>query len=109
MIDGMQVPLLMVYYGIGVMGILFVFSRFYKHALSKRIELNLSDYETNLTHYYKRLFSHLCIIPLISITFVLIFMNIDVTVASIVSGMLYSLTGIVFVINQRWLKKMNLL
>ena len=108
MIEGFQVPWLMVYYGVGALGILFVFSRFYKHALSQENELGISNYETNLTRYYKRLFTHLCLVPLISITFVLTFMNIDVTIASIVSGMLYSLTGVVFVLNQRWLKKVNI-
>lgn len=107
MIEGIQVPWLMVYYGVGVLGILFVFSRFYKHALSRQKELNLSTYETNLTNYYKRLFTHLCFIPLISIVFVLVFMNIEITIASIVSGMLYALTGVVFIINQRWLKKVE--
>jgi len=107
MIEGIQVPWLMVYYGVGVLGILFVFSRFYKHALSGQKELNLSTYETNLTNYYKRLFTHLCFIPLISIVFVLVFMNIEITIASIVSGMLYALTGVVFIINQRWLKKVE--
>jgi len=107
MIEGIQVPWLMVYYGVGVLGILFVFSKFYKHALSRQKELNLSTYETNLTNYYKRLFTHLCFIPLISIVFVLVFMNIEITIASIVSGMLYALTGVVFIINQRWLKKVE--
>lgn len=105
MIEGVQVPWLMVYYGIAAIGILFVFSRFYKHALNMKDDLRLSIYESNLTHYYKRLFTHLCFVPLISIAFVLVFMSINVTIASIVSGLLYSLTGIVFTINQRWLKK----
>jgi len=107
MIEGSQVPLLMVYYGIGALGILFVFSRFYKHALLMKNELSLSKYETNHTHYYKRLFIQLCFVPLTSITFVLVFMNINVTVASFVSGTLYSLTGVVFDINRRWLKKIE--
>lgn len=105
MIEGVQVPWLMVYYGIAVIGILFVFSRFYKHALKMKDELQLSSYETNLTHYYKRLFTHLCFVPLMSIAFVLVFMQVSITIASIVSGLVYSLTGIVFSINQRWLKK----
>lgn len=107
MIEGIQVPWLMVYYGIGVLGILFVFSRFYRHAFRMRENLELNTYETNLTHYYKRLFSHLCFIPVISICFVLVFMNVNVTVASVLSGVLYSLTGVVFFINQRWLKKIE--
>jgi uncharacterized membrane protein len=107
MIEGIQVPWLMVYYGIGALGILFVFSRFYKHAIRMRIEIGLSDEEQNITRYYYRLYLHLCFIPVISICFVLVFMNINVTIASIVSGMLYSLTGVVFFINQRWLKKVE--
>ncbi len=107
MIEGIQVPWLMVYYGIGVLGILFIFSRFYYHAMKMKDELRLSNYEVNLTHYYKRLFTHLCFVPLISIIFVLVFMNVNITIASIVSGILYSLTGIVFTINQRWLKKVE--
>ena len=105
MIEGMQVPWLMVYYGIGLIGILFVFSRFYNHALRKEDFLKLSSYEINLTKYYRRLFTHLCFIPAISIVFVLVFMNVDVTLASIFSGLLYSLTGIVFGINRKWLNK----
>ena len=105
MIEGRQVPWLMVYYGLGALGILFVFSRFYKHALRKKSELELSSFELNHTQYYKRLFSHLCLVPIASIVVVLIFMNVNVTLASIISGVLYSLTGVVFVINQRWLKK----
>ena len=105
MIAGMQVPWLMVYYGIGLIGILFVFSRFYNHALRKEDFLKLSSYEINLTKYYRRLFTHLCFIPAISIVFVLVFMNVDVTLASIFSGLLYSLTGIVFGINRKWLNK----
>ena len=105
MIEGTQVPWLMVYYGIGVIGILFVFSRFYKHALSLKEEIRLSAGEQIITQYYRRLYSHLCFIPIVSIMFVLIFMNVDVTIASIVSGMMYGLTGIVFVIDQRWLRK----
>ena len=105
MIEGVQVPWLMVYYGIAALGILFVFSRFYNHAVKMKDKLHLSKYETTLTHYYKRLFTQLCFVPLISITFVLVFMNIDITIASFVSGVLYSLTGIVFTINQKWLKK----
>ncbi|MBT8379927.1 MAG: DUF1211 domain-containing protein [Ignavibacteria bacterium] len=105
MIEGIQVPWLMVYYGVGALGILFVFSRFYKHAIRMKNETGLSDEEYNITRYFKRLYTHLCFVPIISICFVLVFMNIDVTMASVVSGMLYSLTGIVFVINQRWLKK----
>ena len=105
MINGEQVPMLMVYYGIGALGLVFVFSRFYKHALRKKDELALSNYEFKLTGYYKRLFTHLCFIPIISISFVLVFMFIDVTLASIISGVLYALTGVVFYINQRWLKK----
>ncbi|MGB5528509.1 MAG: hypothetical protein WBQ32_00925, partial [Ignavibacteriaceae bacterium] len=62
-----------------------------------------------LTHYYKRLFTHLCLVPITSIVFVLVFMHINVTFASIISGTLYALTGIVFTINQRWLKKRNVL
>jgi uncharacterized membrane protein len=107
MIEGIQVPWLMVYYGIGALGILFVFSRFYKHAIRMRTEIGLSDEEQNITRYYYRLYLHLCFIPVISICFVLVFMNINVTIASIVSGMLYSLTGVVFFINQRWLKKVE--
>ena len=107
MIEGSQVPLLMVYYGIGVLGILFVFSRFYNHALKMKDDLSLNTFESNLTHYYKRLFTHLCFIPLISIAFVLIFMNVNVTIASILSGILYSLTGVVFEINRRWMKKVE--
>ncbi|WP_337867158.1 TMEM175 family protein [Ignavibacterium sp.] len=105
MINGDQVPMLMVYYGIGALGLVFVFSRFYKYALTKKDELALSNYEFKLTEYYKRLFTHLCFIPLISIAFVLAFMFVDVTLASIISGVLYSLTGAVFYINQRWIKK----
>jgi hypothetical protein len=105
MIEGVQVPWLMVYYGIAALGIFFVFSRFYSHALKMKDELQLNNYETNLTHYYKRLFTHLCFVPLISIAFVLVFMNVNITIASIASGMLYALTGIVFIINQKWLKK----
>ncbi len=105
MIEGVQVPWLMVYYGIAALGILFVFSRFYSHALKMKDELQLNNYETNLTHYYKRLFTHLCFVPLISIAFVLVFMNVNITIASVASGMLYALTGIVFIINQKWLKK----
>jgi uncharacterized membrane protein len=105
MIEGFQVPWLMVYYGIGVIGILFVFSRFYKHALKMKEKLKLNDQEKNYTKYYYRLYSQLCFIPLISILFVMTFQSIDITIASIVSGTLYSLTGIVFAINKRWLKK----
>ncbi len=105
MIEGTQVPWLMVYYGIGAFGILFVFSRFYNHALRKKDELGLNSYEIKHTQYYKRVFTHLCFIPIISIAFVLLFMKINLAVASIVSGILYSLTGIVFKINNRWLKK----
>lgn len=107
MIEGTQVPWLMVYYGIGALGILFVFSRFYKHALNNNILLDLSNSEVILTKYYLRLFTHLCFIPIVSIVFVIIFMNINVTLASIFSGVLYALTGVVFGINQRWLKKVN--
>jgi len=105
MIEGVQVPWLMVYYGIAVIGILFVFSRFYTHALKMKDELQLKNSEYNRTLFYKRLFTHLCFIPMISIAFVLVFMNVNITIASIVSGALYSLTGIVFKINHRWLKK----
>jgi len=107
MIEGIQVPWLMVYYGIGVLGILFVLSRFYKHAIVMKTEIGLSEEEYNITRYYKRLYTHLCFIPIISICFVIVFMNVDVTIASILSGVLYSLTGVVFVINQRWLKKVE--
>jgi uncharacterized membrane protein len=105
MINGDQVPMLMVYYGIGALGLVFVFSRFYKHALNKKDELGLNTYEIKNTEYHKRLFTHLCFVPLISIAFVLAFMFVDVTIASIISGVLYGLTGVVFYINQRWLKK----
>src|SRR5690606_17738232 len=74
MIEGDQVPLLMIYYGVGVLGILFVLSRFYKHALSKKEKLELNSFELKYTQYYKRLFSHLCLVPVISISFVLGFM-----------------------------------
>lgn len=107
MIEGTQVPWLMVYYGIGALGILFVFSRFYKHALRMSNETGLSEAEQNLTRYYYRLYSHLCFIPILSICFVLVFMNVNVTIASILSGALYSLTGVIFIINQRWLKKVE--
>ena len=107
MIEGVQVPWLMVYYGVGLIGILFVLSRFYKHALMMKDSISLSSHEINLTHYYKRLFTHLCFIPIISIVFVIVFMNVNVTIASIVSGMLYSLTGVVFEINKRWLKRVE--
>jgi uncharacterized membrane protein len=107
MIEGPQVPWLMVYYGVGLIGILFVFSRFYVHALKMKDVIGLSHKEQLLTIYYKRIFTHLCSIPIISIVFVLSFMNVDVTVASIVSGILYSLTGFVFGFNKRWLKKQN--
>ncbi len=105
MIESMQVPWLMVYYGVGAIGILFVFSRFYKHAIKMGTVIGLSREELTLTQYYKRIYSHLSLVPVISIIFVLAFMNIDVVLASIISGMLYSLTGVVFVVNQRWLKK----
>jgi uncharacterized membrane protein len=105
MINGEQVPLLMIYYGIGALGLVFVFSRFYKHALNKKDELELSTEELRHTEYYKRLFTHLCFVPIISIVFVLVIMFFNITIASIVSGVLYSLTGVVIVINQRWLKK----
>lgn len=107
MINGEQVPMLMVYYGMGALGLVLVFSRFYKHALNKRVELELSTYELRHTEYYKRLFTHLCFIPIISIVFVLAIMFFNITIASIGSGMLYALTGVVFVINQRWLKKVS--
>ena len=107
MIVGAQVPWLMVYYGTGALGILYVFSRFYKHAFRMKIEIGLSDEEINITLYYKRLYTQLCFIPILSICFVLLFMNVDVTIASVFSGVLYSLTGAVFVINQRWLKKVE--
>lgn len=107
MIDGHQVPWLMVYYGVGALGILFVFSRFYKHALRMKVELDLSSQEVNLTQYYTRVFTHLCYVPIISIVFVLVFMNVNAAAASIISGMLYSLTGVVFAVNQRWLKKVE--
>ena len=107
MINGEQVPMLMVYYGMGALGLVFVFSRFYKHALNKKDELELNTYELRHTEYYKRLFTHLCFIPITSIVFVLVIMLFNVTIASIGSGMLYALTGAVFVINQRWLKKVS--
>lgn len=107
-IEGTQVPWLMVYYGIGALGILFIFSRFYKHALKKEDELQLSDFELKHTQYYRRLFSHLCFVPLISMGFVLVFMNVDVTIACILSGLLYSIIGIVFEMNRRWLKKVSI-
>ena len=107
MIEGIQVPWLMVYYGIGVVGILFVFSRFYNHAFKMKDNLSLNTFEANMTQYYKRLFTHLCFIPILSIIFVLVFMNVDVTIASIISGILYALTGVVFDINRRWLKKVE--
>ena len=105
MIEGVQVPWLMVYYGIALIGILFVFSRLYNHALNMKDELHLNDYENKLTHYYKRLYTHLCFVPITSIVFVLVFMNVNVTIASVISGTLYALTGVVFTIDQRWLKK----
>ena len=99
MIEGSQVPLLMIYYGVGVLGILFVLSRSYKHALRKKEELELNNFELKYTQYYKCLFSYLCFVPIISMAFVLAFMYVDVTLASIISGMLYSITGVVFVID----------
>ena len=69
--------------------------------------LSLNTFEANMTQYYKRLFTHLCFIPILSIIFVLVFMNVDVTIASIISGILYALTGVVFDINRRWLKKVE--
>lgn len=105
MINGEQVPMLMVYYGIGALGLVFIFSRFYNHALNKKDELELNTYEIRHTEFYKRLFTHLCFVPIVSIVFVLAIMFFNITIASIGSGMLYSLTGVVFVINQRWLKK----
>ncbi len=107
MINGDQVPMLMVYYGIGALGLVFVFSRFYKHALNKKDELELNTYELKHTEYYKRLFTHLCYVPIISVVFVIVIMFFNVTIASVVSGVLYALTGVVFVINQRWLKKVS--
>ncbi|MEO8233714.1 MAG: TMEM175 family protein [Ignavibacteriota bacterium] len=105
MIEGEQVPWLMVYYGIAALGIFFVFSRFYKHAINMKEELGLNNYESSLTLYYKRLSTHLCLVPLTSIVFVLVFMNVDITIVSIFSGMMYSLISLVFFIDQRWLKK----
>ena len=107
MINGDQVPMLMIYYGLGALGLVFVFSRFYKHALNKKDELELNTYELKHTEYYKRLFTHLCYVPIISIVFVIVIMFFNVTIASVVSGVLYALTGVVFVINQRWLKKVS--
>lgn len=107
MINGEQVPMLMVYYGLGALGLIFVFSRFYKHALNKKDELEFNTYELKHTEYYKRLFTHLCYVPIISIVFVIVIMIFNVTIASVVSGVLYALTGVVFVINQRWLKKVS--
>lgn len=107
MINGEQVPMLMIYYGLGALGLVFVFSRFYKHALNKKDELELNTYELKHTEYYKRLFTHLCYVPIISIVFVIVIMFFNVTIASVVSGVLYALTGVVFVINQRWLKKVS--
>ncbi len=52
MIEGIQVPWLMVYYGVGALGILFVFSRFYKHAIGMKTEIGLSDEEQYITRYY---------------------------------------------------------
>lgn len=105
MINGEQVPMLMIYYGIGALGLVFVFSRFYKHALNKKDQLELNADELKHTEYYKRLFTHLCFVPIISIASVLVIMFFNITIASIVSGVLYSLTGVVIVINQSWLKK----
>lgn len=105
MIFGDQVPLLMIYYGIGALGLVYVFSRFYKHALELKEVLNLNPYEIKYTKYYSRLFKHLCFVPILSIGFVLVFMFIDVTLASIISGVSYGLTGVVFFIEQRWLRK----
>lgn len=107
MINGEQVPMLMIYYGLGALGLVFVFSRFYKHALNKKDELELNTYELKHTEYYKRLFTHLCYVPIISVVFVIVIMFFNVTIASVVSGVLYALTGVVFVINQRWLKKVS--
>ena len=107
MINGEQVPMLMIYYGMGALGLVFIFSRFYKHALSKKDELELNTYEVRYTEYYKRLFTHLCFVPIFSIVFVLAIMFFNITIASIGSGMLYALTGVVFILNQRWLKKIT--
>ena len=35
------------------------------------------------------------------------FMNVNVTIAGILSGILYSLTGVVFSINRRWIKRIE--
>ena len=105
MINGEQVPMLMIYYGMGALGLVFIFSRFYIHALSKKDELELNTYEVRYTEYYKRLFTHLCFVPIFSIGFVLAIMFFNITIASIGSCMLYALTGVVFILNQRWLKK----
>ena len=107
MINGEQVPMLMIYYGMGALGLVFIFSRFYKHALSKKDELELNTYEVRYTEYYKRLFTHLCFVPIFSIVFFLAIMFFNITIASIGSGMLYALTGVVFILNQRWLKKIT--
>lgn len=105
MIYGHQVPLLMIYYGVGVLGILFVFYKLYSNALALQKDLKLDTNEIVLTKYYQRLYLHLCAIPLLSIVFVLIFMNINTIFSSVFAGILYGLTGIVFLINKNWLNK----
>ena len=51
MIDGSQVPLLMVIYSLGFTAVFALFALLYRDAYSKRKELELNDYESLLTRH----------------------------------------------------------
>jgi uncharacterized membrane protein len=90
-IQGMQVPYLMIYYGLIVFALYFVIYLFYLRVSKLKEELNLNEFEVFYTKSQKQRLLIMFAVPLLSILLTLTINNVSIVWASIIGGMTYSL------------------
>ncbi len=105
-----DLPLLMVIYGAGFLGIFFVFYLLYKHAYKHRELLELNEIEIVQTQFDIQDVGIVILVAALSILIALIGVLAHFSFASFFAGLVYNLLWIIFIpISKRQEKKLQLL
>ncbi len=88
---GSQVPHLMMYYGFAAFAVYFILYLFYRRANQLKHDLKLSNFEIFYTQAQQKRLFFMFVVPLISITLILIIKPISFVWASVIGGITYNI------------------
>lgn len=108
-IEAIEVPQLMIFYGLISFAIYFVLFLFYTSALKQKATLDLSEHELFHTKKHKNRMLIMALVPFISLAISFILKNHSIMWASILGGMSYGLYPIFISLWSKKYKKLELL